>query len=126
MKTKSKIDWTKVYNFKAHEFNDDKGECWIEKDLVVDLDRARIFSGTPYKITSACRNPEQNKKAGGKDTSSHLNGWAVDILADNSVKRFKIIMGLVKAGFTRIGIGKDFIHADKDPNKSPGVTWLYN
>ena len=25
----------------------------------------------------------------------------------------------------RIGIGKDFIHVDMDPNKEPNVTWVY-
>lgn len=122
---KMKIDWTKVQNFKEREFEDDKGKCWIKEKLVLDLDKARNISGCSYNLTSACRNPEQNKKAGGKDTSSHLNGWAVDIAAGNSANRFKILKGLIKAGFTRIGIGKTFIHADKDPNKSPEVTWLY-
>lgn len=120
-----KLNWKTIVNFAKWEFNDDKGNCWIKDDLVYSLDKARRISGIPYKLTSACRNTEQNKKAGGKDTSSHLTGWAVDILADNSVKRFKIIKGLVLAGFVRIGIKDDIIHADKDPNKSPEVAWLY-
>ena len=118
-------NWDQIVNFNEAEFVDDTGNCWIKDVLVYPLDYARTISGIPYKLTSACRNPEQNKKAGGKDTSSHLDGWAVDILADNSVSRFKIIMGLIRAGFTRIGIGKDFIHADKDPNKPAEVTWVY-
>jgi hypothetical protein len=27
--------------------------------------------------------------------------------------------------FNRIGIGRDFIHVDNDPNLPPGVAWIY-
>ena len=31
----------------------------------------------------------------------------------------------MKAGFNRIGIGADFIHADTDETKQEGVIWHY-
>jgi len=36
-----------------------------------------------------------------------------------------MIEALLDADFTRIGIGKDFIHVDMDPNKEPNVMWTY-
>ena len=48
---------------------------------------------------------------------------AVDIACDDSVTRQKIVSGLIKAGFTRIGISKTFIHADNDLKTD--AIWLY-
>lgn len=89
------------------------------------LDTARDIAGTSFVINSGYRCKNHNKDEGGKETSSHLLGLAVDIRADTSRKRFKILRGLIYAGFIRIGIGGDFIHVDHDPDKDPNVTWLY-
>ena len=48
---------------------------------------------------------------------------AVDIACSDSVTRQKIVSGLIKAGFTRIGISKTFIHSDND-SKTDAI-WLY-
>ena len=60
----------------------------------------------------------------GRIGSSHLKGFAVDISCTTSVQRTAIIQGLIKTGFTRIGIGKTFIHVDLDNNKQSAI-WLY-
>ena len=88
------------------------------------LDEARMLADTPFRITSGYRTTEHNAKVGGRVGSSHLKGCAVDIAVNNSAQRSAIIQGLVKAGFTRIGIAKTFIHADTDENK-PSAIWLY-
>ena len=104
--------------FKESEKNMDEG-------FLDSLDNARTIAGIPFIITSAWRSPEHNKKVGGTPNSSHLKGLAVDIVADDSRKRFTILQALIAAGFTRIGIAKTFIHVDGDTEKDPRVTWLY-
>ena len=88
------------------------------------LDEARTIAGVPFKITSGYRSVEHNTKVGGRVGSSHLKGCAVDIAVNNSAQRSAIVQGLIKAGFTRIGIAKSFCHADADPSK-PNAIWLY-
>ena len=90
------------------------------------LDEARLLADTPFRITSGYRTTEHNAKVGGRVGSSHLKGCAVDIAANNSAQRSAIIQGLIKAGFTRIGIAKTFIHCDVDKEKDQDVIWLYN
>ena len=77
------------------------------------------------KINSGCRCEKHNEHVGGSKTSSHLLGLAVDIPVTSSRARFKTIKALIDAGFTRIGIGASFIHADIDPDKSQEVAWKY-
>ena len=88
------------------------------------LDEARTIAGVPFKITSGYRSEAWNKRCGGRVGSSHLKGCAVDIAVNNSAHRSAVVQGLIKAGFTRIGIAKTFIHADADENK-PNALWLY-
>ena len=95
------------------------------KPHVLDmLDVARGSAGVPFKINSGYRTKEHNEKVGGSPTSSHLGGWAVDIHCTDSSTRERILYGLIRAGFQRIGIAKTFIHADVDPYKQPAI-WLY-
>lgn len=89
------------------------------------LERARVIAGIPFPINSASRCSIHNKLEGGKETSSHLKGCAVDIAVTSSRARFKIITALLTVGFTRIGIGDNFIHVDDDPAKDPDVSWVY-
>jgi uncharacterized protein len=62
---------------------------------------------------------------GSRPTSSHLTGHAVDIAVVSVGERFKVLKAMLDAGFERLGIGRDFIHADVDPAKPSGVAWLY-
>ena len=90
-------------------------------DMIND---ARQYANVPFVITSGYRTKAHNKKVGGSSTSSHLKGLAADIKCVNSVERLLIIAGLLDAGFSRIGIAKDFIHVDCDLSK-PSCIWLY-
>ena len=65
------------------------------------------------------------KSVGGTPNSSHLIGWAADISATSSNRRFLIVQALMEVGFNRIGIGDTFVHVDCDPDKVGNVIWLY-
>jgi len=115
--------------FKDSEFDCKCGCGMGKKDFRPEsIDRiflARRIAGIPFVLNSAIRCAKHNKdvsKIG--DTSSHLSG-AFDIKCPDSRSRFIIIDALLKAGFTRIGIAKTFIHADDDPDKDQNVEWLY-
>ena len=97
----------------------------MDADFLAMLDSAREIAGIPFKINSAYRSESHNQAVGGKPTSSHLVGKAVDLHCTNSRDRWTIITALQKAGFTRFGIAKTFIHVDSDENKSPNVIWTY-
>jgi hypothetical protein len=86
----------------------------------------RDYLDIPIKLTSAYRCTEYNLAVGSKETSSHPKGFAIDIYVPNSLYRYALIVALSKAGFDRIGIAKDFIHADDDPDKPAGVIWVYD
>ncbi len=88
------------------------------------LDEARAIADIPFRITSGYRTPQHNQEVGGRIGSSHLKGCAVDIAINNSAQRSTIVQGLIKAGFTRLGIGKTFVHVDADEQK-PSAIWLY-
>ena len=97
----------------------------MDVSFLEKLDNARELAGVPFKITSGYRTEKHNRAVGGELKSSHLSGVAVDIAASNDVVRFKLLSALLKIGFSRLGIGKDFVHVDDDKNKSGGVIWTY-
>lgn len=91
------------------------------------LDVARDLSGVKFKINSGFRCPKHDLKLrDNKPNGSHPKGIAADIEALNSRQRFKILSALMAVGFTRFGIGKDYIHVDADITKPAEVIWLYS
>ena len=101
------------------------GALVIDYNLIDLLDKARELAGVPFKIVSGYRCKKHNLEVGGKPNSAHLVGKAADIEAHDSRTRFKIVEALVKVGFNRIGIHKNFIHCDIDNTKPQNVLWLY-
>jgi len=89
----------------------------MSKGLLYMLDTARDIAGIPFIINSGFRCPKHNKEVGGSPASSHLEGVAADIKADNSKKRYLIVKALIQAGFHRMKIGEKHIHTDIDPDK---------
>jgi len=121
-------DWESIDNFDLEEFECPccgKGPGKMDLVTVVSLDNARAEAGIPFIITSGYRCPDHNAEVGGISSSAHVRGYAVDIECDGSRSRYKIITALKAEGFNRIGIAGDFIHADKDPDKSANVMWVY-
>ena len=94
-------------------------------ELVDKLDEARHIAGVPFKITSGYRNPKHNAQVGGVDDSTHTTKEAVDIACTDSAIRWKIINALIQVGFNRIGVAKNFIHADISKTKPQNVIWTY-
>ncbi|MEN7547826.1 D-Ala-D-Ala carboxypeptidase family metallohydrolase [Rapidithrix thailandica] len=90
------------------------------------LDKAREYSGIPFKINSGYRTRRYN--AGLKNSvpdSAHVKGLAVDIGFKTLGQAHKILQGAIKAGFRRIGIGAGFIHLDSDRAKPWPAVWGY-
>jgi uncharacterized protein YcbK (DUF882 family) len=98
------------------------GKHPIDSLFLAQLERAREISGVPYVINSGYRCPKHNAEVG-STSANHTSGKAADISAKDGPTRGKILKGLYRAGFTRIGISKDFIHVDSmDEVES---AWLY-
>ena len=117
-----------MLHFDIQEFDspDEKGSgSYMQPSTLQMLNDARAIAGIPFKINSGFRTKSHNAYVGGKEKSSHLYGYAVDIHCTNSRGRAVIIDALRKAGFTRFGIGNTFIHTDNDPDKDANVVWLY-
>jgi uncharacterized protein YcbK (DUF882 family) len=117
-----------MIHFTHSEFDspDQKGSGKnMQQSFLNMLDDAREIADISFIVNSGFRTKQHNKKVGGKSGSSHLKGYAVDLKAKDSRSRFIMLHALIAVGFTRIGIGKTFIHVDNDPNKDPQVTWLY-
>ena len=114
------------------------GKNKINRTFVRILSAAREYSkdadGSDIKfiITSGyrCENHPESikyaKKNPGK-TSEHTKGLAADILVKNSRERAVVLGALMEAGFTRFGIGHNFIHTDlaDEDGKPQAVIWTY-
>jgi len=97
----------------------------MDVDFMKKLDIARRASNLPYMPTSAYRSKEHELEMGRNGSSSHTKGLAVDLMAVSSRQRFLVLKGLIEAGFTRIGLGENFLHVDMDSEKSQYVAWNY-
>lgn len=113
--------WAQSRYFKPSEFT---RPDQVEASLIPKLDQAREIAGIPFVITSSHRSAAHNDAVGGADDSAHLRGFAVDIRATTSRSRFHVVRGLIRAGFTRIGVYSTHVHGDVDPSLSPSVLWL--
>jgi len=91
--------------------------------FVMMLDLARSKAGIPFIITSGLRSEEHNAEVGGVGNSAHLRGLAVDLACHNASQMYKIVTGLIDAGFNRIGIYGDHIHVDCDSSLTQNVMW---
>ena len=115
-------------SFQAINFKEDEFKCpccgkvEMDQEFITKLDAARIVSGVPYIITSGCRCEKHNKTVG-STSDNHIKGVAAHIQCRLGHTRLKIVQGLTKAGFKRIGIGQSFVHCDVN-NREPSL-WIY-
>lgn len=122
-------EWAQIKFFRPEEFGDtaviDGGGKHMQFEFVQRLDVLRHWLGTPLKINSGLRTPEENLAVDGVEGSAHIGGWAADIYCRTSGDRLHLIRGAMLLGFNRIGIGVSFVHLDMDPTKPKDVVWLY-
>lgn len=114
--------------FSNNDFYNASPSCSIQDmsaSFLSRLDQAREYAGVPFVVNSGFRTLEHEKKQGRDGSSSHTKGIAVDIQAMTLRDRYLILQGLLKAGFTRIGVGETFIHVDGDPDKDQDAIWHY-
>jgi len=97
----------------------------MDLDFVFRLALARAEANAPFIINSGWRCVVHNREVGGTVDSSHKIGYAADIRVLDPNLRFRVIRALILAGFNRIGVRKDFIHVDADPDKPQNVIWMY-
>lgn len=108
-------------SFKYFKDSEIKG---LDENFVMKLDQARAVSGIPYVLTSTVRTEAENTAAGGVHNSLHMKGLAVDIRCNTSANRFKIVFGLLTAGFKDIGIYKGHVHVEIDKDSTEPVLFL--
>ena len=89
------------------------------------LDSMRHRAGLPIILNSGYRCKEYNQKIGASDTSSHTKGLAFDIACSDPEHRYLYLRAALAVGFTRIGIGHNFIHLDIDDDKTLNCIWHY-
>lgn len=97
----------------------------MKQSTIDRLIKAREIAGVPFIINSGYRCPKRNAEVGGKSEGAHTTGHAIDIKAVDSRTRYLVVDAAIKAGFTRIGIAKTFVHIDDDPTKPQEVIWDY-
>lgn len=97
----------------------------MNQNTMNKLDAAREIAGIPLVINSAYRSSEWDRAKGRSGTGAHTLGRGIDIRCNTDSNRHKIVSALMKAGFTRIGIAKTYIHADDSPKHSQEIIWLY-
>lgn len=86
----------------------------------------RVWRLSPFVINSAYRSVEYEKSKGRSGSSSHCKGLAADIACVSNRQRYELINCALAAGFTRIGVGKSFIHLDLDESKPQHRIWTYD
>lgn len=104
------------------------GKCGLyemDEEFMSKLNEARYYLNKPIILNSARRCPAHNAAEGGKPTSSHLKGCAVDIHCTDDAYRSQLLHALELADFSRIGIAKTFVHVDADEEKNSNRVWVY-
>jgi len=114
--------------FKEEEFKKASPPCSLQnmkQDFITLLDKTREAAKIPFHINCAYRSVEHEKKMGRSGTSAHTEGRAADVRAKDSRSKFLIVDAAIRAGITRIGVHKDFIHLDNSQKLDYKVLWLY-
>lgn len=113
-------------------FTDEEQKCKCGCGLIIHnsihelmMDQCRAVADIPFIVTSWTRCAQRNADEKGKENSDHLTGEGTDIFCETSQARWKIIRSAIAIGFTRIGIGKNFIHLGSREDNPQKVLWLY-
>ena len=128
----SGADWASIKHIKPRDFTCRcEGFCGhpdvISGELVVKLDKIQDLIGMPVSVLSGTRCEKFNRKSGGRERSAHTVksgvSHAADIRCPDAAFRFAFLTAALPL-FNRVGIGKESIHVDDDPELPPNVVWL--
>lgn len=97
----------------------------MDQQFMIQLDNARKQAGIPFVLNSAFRSVAYEKSKGRSGAGDHPQHKGVDIRCNTSSNRMKIVRALLENGFTRIGIGKTYIHAGMGKDLPQNVIWHY-
>lgn len=114
--------------FKESEFNKCTPYCSLqnmEQSFIDRLDAMRLITGVPMILTSAYRSFDWEISKGRTGTGDHPQGKGADIQCTTTGQRHRFLNAAIRAGFSRIGIGKNFIHVGSGNNLPEKVVWLY-
>lgn len=104
------------------------GEQLMDEDFMFKLEQIREDLDFPFILTSAYRCSAYNERVSSTGPDGpHTTGRAVDIAA-SGIGKYRIMNAAIKAGMTRVGIGKSFIHIDDlttDDGYPDKVIWSY-
>jgi hypothetical protein len=76
------------------------GETRMDEDFVIKLNTARAVAKMAFRVNSGFRCEKHNLEVGGKETSSHLKGRAVDLAVYTSTERFLNVLVLEVISYT--------------------------
>lgn len=114
--------------FKESEFKKCVPSCSLQdmdQDFISMLDALRAQAGIPLVLNCAYRSKAWDIKKGRSGNSAHTRGKAADIRCNANGTRWKIVKAAIELGFTRIGIGKNYVHVDTDKSLTQQVIWHY-
>jgi zinc D-Ala-D-Ala carboxypeptidase len=123
------MDWSKVPNFKAAEFN--CSHCGVNKmtpEFMAKLQALRTSYGKPMRVTSGYRCPQHPIEAKKAAPGAHASGCACDIGVEGADAHRLLTLAL-GAGFTGIGVQQKgtgrFIHLDTMTTGARPTIWSY-
>ena len=96
----------------------------MHQETIAKLDVARGIARVPFRITSDWRDDSKAHRTGrGVDISCKANP---DDETGSSRMRWAIVNGLIRAGFTRIGVYDLHVHADDEGEEThpQQVLWI--
>jgi hypothetical protein len=119
--TKHIYKWRWKYFTRNELDSPDDGSLVINEDAIDKLERMRELMGVPLKINSAYRSKKHNAKVEGAEGSMHRQGRAFDI-SNKGHDPAELYQAAVKAGFTRFGFARTYLHVDTG---NPPTWWEY-
>ena len=97
------------------------GFKYMDRHFLQMLDEARDLAELQFKILKGVVCYSCRHKINELENSAHLIGRAAVIQCKHSYKRYKIIASLLEAGFTRIGIHRNYLYVDNDDMRADSI-----
>ena len=101
---------------------------FVTAALLDPLNALRERVGHPLIVTSGLRCAFWNQHEGGADDSEHLTGEGVDLATTTGAERWDLLRATFAGAaplFTRIGIGRAFVHFGVSVTLARGRVWHY-